>query len=237
MEHAMNDKKTYVETFDHGPRGWIGWGTQGGFGVEVKEGAAISRGPWWIDCNHCNPGAGYLHLLFAFHTRHLGNTKAQLEGIAGRNPFVEGGYPTDFRNARITVRVKGEVDLKGSRMVLLAQGSLGKIWVNQVLAGQPIPITPEWSEQTIQLVPDQAQWINMGSRFDRVDRYGKGPIADLLADLNGDIIFVLFPLDVVPLEPGVDPHRGWADRDYTADRSRLPSGHVMLDEVRIEFPC
>jgi hypothetical protein len=231
----MNDKQTYIETFDHGPRGWIGWGREGGFAVEVKDGLAISRGPWWIDCNHCYPGAGFLHLLFALHMRHTEKTKAPLEKIAGKNPFVDGEYPTDFRNARITVKVKGQADLKGSQMLLLAQAKVGQFWVNQVLATQPIRIAPEWSTQTIQLVPDQAQWINLGSRHDRVDFYGKGPIADLLADLNGDIIFVLFPLDVAPLEPGVDPYKGWADQAYTADRSRLPTGYVMLDEVKIEF--
>jgi hypothetical protein len=32
-----------------------------------------------------------------------------------------------------------------------------------------------------------------------------------------------------------DPHLPYAGRDYAVDTSRLPSGYVMLDEVRIEF--
>ena len=103
--------------------------------------------------------------------------------------------------------------------------------------GQPFAITEDWSEQTITLDPDPEQWKCMGSRHDRTDFYGWGDISDVLRDLNDDIIFVLHPLDVVPAEPiDGDPHRLKAGEDYQVDRSRLPAGYVMLDEVRIEFP-
>jgi hypothetical protein len=107
--------------------------------------------------------------------------------------------------------------------------------VNQALTAQPCQITPEWSEQTITLVPDQKQWTQLGSHEDA--GYGHGPIEDLLRDVNFDLIFILFPLNVQPsrhVQGG--HHRLRPGRDYEVDRSRLPEGYVMLDEVRIEYP-
>lgn len=234
----------YRETFDRGAGGWIGWdGRVGPTPVEIREGVAISRSPWWVDCNHAPPGAGYLHILFALHLRHgAGFSKAVLDA-GGANHFVKGGFPTDLTNARVTVRIKGDVKLRGAQMVLLAQGDTSKDpkkrnMVNQVLVAQPIRVTPEWSEQTITLVPDQRQWVNLGTRHDRVGFYGTAPIGDLLRDVNADIIFVLFPLDIRPMVPveGNMHEKWWDGRDGKPDASRLPEGHIMLDEVRIAFP-
>lgn len=155
--------------------------------------------------------------------------------IAGKNPFVDGQVPTNFRNAKITVKLKGKIDLKSSNLYLLVQGYRGKIWVNQIFSGYPIKITNGWSRQSFTLIPDQKLWIQIGSRYDRKDFYGTCPIEQLLKNVNGDIIFVLFPLDVVPLDKGVDPYKGWAEKDYDIDRNRLPKGYLMLDEVKIEF--
>jgi len=227
--------RIYIETFDSGPRGWLGWGNTGGYPVKIENGAAISESPWWIDCNHAPPGAGYLHILFALHTSHRLVNGESLVRIAGRNPFVDQKFPTDFRNARVTVRIKGNLLNKGANLALLAQGKVGDKWVNQILMSQTISVKQDWSEQTLLLVPEQEQWVQLGSRHDRADFYGTAPVEELLADVNGDIIFVLFPLEVVPLLPGIDPHKGWAEKDYPVDRTKLPSGYVMIDTVQIEF--
>jgi len=235
--------RTFIETFDNGPCGWIGWdGAVGSTPIEIHDGMAVSRSPWWVDVNHCHPGEGYLHILWALHLKHLPEfPKAMLE-TGGPNPYVAGGFPTDLTNAKVTVRIRGEVDLRGAQLLFHAQGNVPtpdrpKNWVNQVLIEQPLEITREWTEQTLHLVPDQSQWLNLGSRHDRTDMYGKAPIADLLRDVNGNIIFVLFPLDVRPLKPiAGDPHILRAGSDYEEDRSRLPEGYVMLDNIRIEFP-
>jgi hypothetical protein len=137
----------------------------------------------------------------------------------------------------VTARLKGKLDARGAQLVLLAQSRVGCININYVLTGQPFAVTEDWSEQTITLDPDPEQWKCMGSRHDRTDFYGWGDIADVLRDLDDDIILVLHPLDVVPAEPiDGNPHRLKAGEDYKVDRSRLPAGYVMLDEVRIEFP-
>ncbi len=239
----MKSGRTFIEKFDRGACGWIGWdGKVGPTSVEIHDGMAISRSPWWVDCNHCKPGGGYLHILFALHTHHGPNFPKAITDAAGPNPYVKGGFPTDLTNARVTVRIKGEVNLRGAQLLFHAQGNVPtpqrpRNWVNQVLLQQPIRITKDWSEQTLRLVPDQNQWLNLGSRHDRTDMYGVAPIADLLRDVNGDIIFVLFPLDVRPLKPiQGDPHILRAEGDYEPDRSRLPEGYVMMDEFRIEFP-
>jgi hypothetical protein len=240
--------RTYIETFDGGPSGWLSWlGPLKPVRPEVRDSAIISRGPWGVDANHAPPGAGYLHLLFILHTFYPPGFSGIYKDVAdtcGTNRFVEGGFSRDLRNAKVRVRLKGKVILRGARLVLLAQGNIARDkkgnpdWikpntVNQVLAAQPFEVTPEWSEQTITLVPDQKQWVRLGSRHDA--GYGDGPIEALLRDVNVDLIFVLFPLDVRPLKPiAGDPHVLRAGIDYEVDRAHLPEGCVMLDEIRIE---
>jgi hypothetical protein len=224
-------RRTYVETFDDGPGGWVGW-SAGVTPLETTKGAVVSRSPWWIDANHAPPGGGYLHLLFVLYTKAQRTAKE----IGGANRFVEGGYQTDFTNAKMTLRLRGDLDAKGTSLVLLAQARVGDRSINHVLNAQPFDVTREWSEQAISLAPDPEQWLCLGSRHDRTGSYGWGDVADVLRDLNLDIILVLHPVDVAPAAPiEHDPHFLYAGRDYYADQSRLPSGHVELDEVRIEF--
>jgi len=233
---------TYRETFDQGAGGWIGWDEKGAAPLEARDGAVISRSPWWVDYNHAPPGGGYLHILFALYTARHGKVPEINRTLGGTNRFIGGGYSTDLTNTRFTFRIKGELNSRGARLVLLVQGDISPdpakpFWINQVLTGQTIGLTPQWSEQTIQLVPDQKQWTNLGSRHDRRDWYGQAPIADLLRNVNGDIIVVLFPLDVRPLRPlRGDSDTPRAGLDYEVDRSRLPEGWVMLDDVTIDFP-
>jgi hypothetical protein len=229
--------RRYVETFDGGPGGWLGCKGNGLDGVvapEVKDGALVSRSPWWIDYNHAPPGGGYLNLFFGLLTTREGYGPHAAK--AGANRFVEGGYPLDWTNARITVRIKGDLHLRGTKVQLLAQAQVGDKWVNCVLTGQPLVVAPNWTEQTIRLVPDPDQWQCIGSHVSRMDRYGWGEAAEVLRDLNGDIIFVLFPVDVVPAEPVEgNPHHLRAGEDYAVDTSRLPEGYVMMDTIQIEF--
>ena len=229
-------KKVYVETFEDGPGGWIGWDGSGASRLEIDNGAAISRGPWWVDFNHAPPGGGYLHLLYCLHTHPRWQENAAVAAAGGANRFVAGGFPIDFTNARITLRLRGQVELRGARLVLLAQAQVGERCYNHVLSGQPIRIAPEWTEQTLVLEPDLGQWTCLGSRHDRMDFYGWGDIADVLRHLDTDIILVFHPLDVAPATPiHGDLHRLCAGRDYEVDQTRLPEGCVLLDEVRIEF--
>lgn len=234
----------YLETFDGAGNGWLGWGNRQGDQVAsgvaapvLENGCAVSRGPWWVDANHAPPGGGYLHIHYCLHTTVHKNTPIY-DRISGGNTFIKGGYPLDFRDAEFTVRIKGDIDQKGANLVFLAQADVGKVRSNHVLTAQPIEITPDFTEQTLVLEPDPAQWTALGSRHDRTDLYGEAPIEDMLANLNVDFILVHFPLNVKPT-PGVeledDPHILYADRDYPVDRSLLPTGEICLDEVRIKF--
>jgi hypothetical protein len=229
-------RNIYLETFDGGPGGWIGWDGSGPRRLEIDAGAAFSRGPWWVDANHAPPGGGYLHLLYCLHTHARWQDNAAVVEAGGDNRFVEGAFPTDFTNARIVLRLRGEVELRGAQFVLLAQAQVGQRYYNHVLSGQPILIAPAWTEQTIDLKPDLGQWTCLGSRHDRMDTYGWGDIADVLRHLDTDIILVFHSLDVAPATPvDGDIHRLRAEVDYEVEPSRLPQGHVLLDEVRIEF--
>jgi len=228
--------RTYVERFDEGPGGWYGWisNAQGPKPLEIRDSCAITRSPWWIDYNHAPPGAGYLHLLYMLNT--AGKAGEYQREVAGDNRFVDGNYPTNFANAKITLKLKGELEAKGAQLVFLAQAVQGGLCSGWLLTGQPFHVTPNWTEQRVTCVSDTKQWKCLKSRHDRTDFYGEIPLETILSDVNTDILLVLTPLDVVPMGPiGGDPHRLRPEKDYPVWRSRLPEGYVLLDEVRIEF--
>lgn len=226
----MSDK-VYVEDFNDGPGGWEEWPNP----LVVKDSYAMTRSPWWVDFNHASPGGGYLHLLYCLYTN--AEDAKKREAVAGKNRFTDGNFPLNWINASVTVRIKGDMRMRDTQLVLLVQASVGSHRQNHVLSGQPIEVTKDWTEQTLTLVPDQSQWTSLGSRHDRTDFYGHGNIEDVLKDLNNDIIFVLHPLKIVPKQKiQGDMHILRAGRDYDIDENYLPEGYVMLDKIRIEFP-
>jgi len=234
----LKARRPYIETFDDGPGGWMGWVGGGGGSVrlDVEKSVATVRSPWGVDYNHAPPGAGYLNLLYVLMTQR----QPALE-YADRNRFYEEGHSTDLTGCRFSVRIRGQVKLQGAQLMLLVQSAVPreqpKVVANYVLAAQPIEITPDWSEQTLKLDPDPAQWLCMGTRGEGAmsSIYGEAPIGPVLHDVNVDLILVLFPLDVRPaIEIAGDPHRLRAGKDYPIRQDLLPSGFVSLDEIRIE---
>ncbi|MCC7235648.1 MAG: hypothetical protein IT163_10120 [Bryobacterales bacterium] len=228
----------YSENFENGPGGWLGWASNdaGALRLPLHEGAVISRGPWWIDYNHAPPGGGYLHLLFVLHTHQGAGFPEQYKELGGPNRFVEGGYPRDLTKATVRARLRGSIIPHGARCRLLVQSKVRGKYVNVVFTGGEFAITPEWSWQAITLEPDERLWTQLGSRSGREATYGEAPIGDVLGDVNGDIIFVLYPLDVRPASAlDSDPHLLRAEEEYAVDRGRLPHGEVMMDEIRIEW--
>ena len=228
---------TYRETFEGGAGGWIAWlGPSQPVPAVVEDGALVSRSPWGIDSNHAPPGGGYLHLLYILHTASQSNPGPHYGPLMAGNRFIEGGYPRDFRNARVTLRLKGDVDMKGAALRLHCQSHVGDKAINFVLTSQQFEVTPDWTEQTITLVPDPAQWLCLGARHDLTDVYGWGEIDEVLRDVNIDIILLLHPLHIVPLSPQPNgPHFRRAGLHYEVDRAYLPSGEIRLSEVRIDF--
>ena len=176
-----------------------------------------------------------MHLLFAVNTR--GAASEHHREVAGVNHYIAGGFGTNLVNAKLTLRLQGELLKQKTQMYLLCQGYHGGICTGWILTGQPITVTPEWSEQTVQCVPRESDWTCLGSRHDRTDFYGSAPLSTVLSDANANILLVLYPLEIVPMGPlAGDPHRLRPERDYPVWRSKLPEGYVRLDEVRIEFP-
>ncbi len=229
--------KTYIETFDNGPGGWFGWidNARGPKPLEHRDGCVVSRSPWWIDYNHAPPGAGYMNLLFMLLTS--GSPGEHQREVSGENHFTQGRFGTNFTNAEITLRLKGELLARDTQLLLLVQGIHQGICTGWLLTGQPITVTPDWTEQRIVAVDDASAWTCLGSRHDRSDYYGRTPLKTVLSDVNADILLVLFPLDVASMGPiDGDSHRLRPEKDYPVWRSRLPEGYVILDEVRIQFP-
>jgi hypothetical protein len=225
---ALSQVRTpYVETFDHGAGGWVANRNEP---LKIFDGVAYLHGPWYLDSHHAPPGAGYLHMLMYIYTQ-------------GReNRFVNERYSRDLTNARFSVRMRGDMDMQGADLVLLAQAKTAKTTANMVLTGQPFRVTKEWSDQSVKLVPDPSQWTCLGARESKRNQYGCDDIATVLKDVNVDLILVLFPLKVVPVKPVAEPHKLRAGQDYPEEPSYevwqkfLPRGIVMVDTVRIEWP-
>ena len=242
--------RIYTETFDDGPGGWI---ADLRSPLPVWDGVAHCYSPWSVAANHAPPGAGYLHLLMYLitHADALGSVDAELRR---NNRFVADGYSTNLTDAKITIRLRGTMDLAGplcnnhkpvprpdldgAQLLLLAQAHVEgprKTTANFILTRQPFEITPDWSEQTVQLAPDPQQWTCLGARHDLSDLYGYGEIATVLRDVNIDIIFILFPLTIVATEAVDVFDRQWAARVFRVDMQYLPKGLVMFDTVQIEY--
>lgn len=234
---AQEFRSPYLETFVHGPGGWY---ADRYYPLQVWDGVAYCYSPWWVDANHAPPGAGYLHMVMWLYTD---KKWYQIDDEYTRrlpykySPFAEQGKSKNLTNAKLTVRLRGEVDLKSAQLLFLVQGKTDKTTANYVLTGQPFKITRDWTEQTSTLTPDPQQWTCLGSRWDMTDEYGCDDVSKVLTDVNIDIIFVLLPIKVVPVCGGVkDIHRLRAAKDYPVDPQHLPKGVIMFDMIRIDYP-
>lgn len=227
---------TYVEDFDHGPAGWMRVIDNYSpiAGLPVKDGVVRCQGPWWVDYNHAPPGGGYLQLLMCLVTK--GAAGEATRDVAGENRFVEGSYSTDFTNARINVRLRGELEAAGTEFSVLLQGSVDGICSGWVLTGHTFKVTPDWSEQTVTCLPDAAQWTSIGSRHDRTGTYGEKPLLEVLRDMNVNMHLIMFPVKPRPMGAIVgDPHLLRAGRDYPIWPSSIAQGYVEIDRIAIEF--
>ena len=226
----------YIETFEDGPGGWYAWISN--FGgpkpLEYRDGTVTARSPWWIDYNHAPPGAGYLHMLACLATR--GPLSEAITETGGPNHFIAGNYPTNFANAEMTVRLKGELLKHEAELVVLVQGMVDGICSGWLLTGQPVQVADEWSERTLMFATEVTQWTALGSRHDRTDTYGVKPLERVLGNVDVNILLVMFPLDVVPMGSlDGDAHVLRPGVDYPVWQSNLPEGYVILDEVSIRF--
>ena len=224
----------YVHAFSDGNGGLI---ANNGDPLRIWDGVANCYSPWFLDANHAPPGAGYLHLILWIHT----DQRWEEGGRSSRLPyrassFVRAGKSKDLRNAKLTVRLRGEVDLKGAQLILLAQSQTPKTTANMVLTGQPLRITEDWSEQTIVLANDEKQWTCLGARKGREQEYGCDAIDTVLSDVNCDLIFVLFPLNATPACKGADGPGLYANVDYPANAANLPRGLIQFASIRIDYP-
>jgi len=235
------NREAYGENFENGPGGWLANRYEP---LPIIDGVAYCYSPWYLDSHHAPPGAGYIHMLMYLYMadKYVGaDRKPHLQG----NRFIEQNKSTALTNARLSVRLRGDVDLQGAKLVLLVQGKTPKTMANFVLSGQPLRVEHEWTEQSIVLSPDPGQWTCLGARWDKVDQYGCDDIAVLLKDVNFDIMFVLFPLKVVPTHPELvkDMHRMRPGQDYPGypsyevEQKYLPRGVIMFDSVRIDYPA
>lgn len=225
----------YMETFDKGSGGWI---ANRYHPLPVFDGVAHLFGPWYLDSHHAPPGAGYLNMLMYLYTKSQNHN----ERVGGVNHFTSANHSTDFRNARLSLRLRGEIDLQGAEMVVLVQSTTQKTTANFILTGQPFKISKSWSEQTVTLAPDAGQWTCLGGRESKKQLYGCDEIETVLKDVNLDMMLVLFPLNVVPVKAVSEPHKLRAGQDYPDEPSYevwqkyLPKGLIMVDSVKIEYP-
>lgn len=226
----------YEEDFDGGTGGWMR--VVDNFApiaaLPIKDGVVRCQGPWWVDYNHAPPGGGYLQLLMCLITK--GPAGESTREAAGENRFVKGNYPIDFTDARITIRLRGELEAAGTRFSVLIQGSIDGIVSGWVLTGQTFAVSSDWREQTVTLTTDPSQWTSLGSRHDRTDTYGEKPLLDILRNVNVNMHLVMFPVKPRPMGlVAGDPHILRAGRDYPIWPSSIAQGYVDVDRISIEF--
>lgn len=223
----------YVETFDDGCGGWYAWKPNGSAIPEIRDGVYHERSPWWIDSNHAPPhGAGYLHLLAILWTQ-----ADVIPPYRRPNRFVDGGFSCDLTSARMSLRVRGMLQLGDARLCLLVQARASNITSNYALTGRPFEVTSEWSTATVVLDPDPALWTCLDAREDLTDRYGCTNVAEVLRDVNFDMILTLFPLPVRPLAPIAELIHGFRRQEaFEIDWANLPDGSIEIDTISIEYP-
>ncbi len=229
--------REYVEDFDNGPGGWMR--VVDNFApvaaLPIRDGVVCCQGPWWVDYNHAPPGGGYLQLLMCLVTK--GPTGEATREAGGPNRFIGGGYPTDFANARISLRLRGELEAAGTRFSVLLQANVDGLTSGWVLTGETFEVTPDWSEQSVTCVPDPSAWVSIGSRHDRTDTYGERPLARVLQDVNVNMHLIMFPVKPRPMgRIDGDPHLLRAGRDYPIWPSSIAQGYVEVDRIAIAFP-
>ena len=88
--------RTHFESFDKGCGGWL---SDRGYRLNVWDGVAYCYGPWYLDCWHAPPGAGYLHLVMWIHT-HPGRLHEYYPGYPG-NEFVKQKQSTSSEERRV----------------------------------------------------------------------------------------------------------------------------------------
>ena len=123
--------KCYIETFEEDAGGWYGWNADGAAALEIRDGAAITHSPWWVDYNHAPPGAGYLHILFALDM----HEKGARQGVEGENRFTRGKHPTDFTDASLTFRIRGDLEQPVEKPMLCRMNrAFGRVGRQSVLS-------------------------------------------------------------------------------------------------------
>lgn len=228
---------SYIETFDQGPGGWIRVvdNVSPPAALPVKDGALWSYGPWWVDYNHAPPGAGYLQLLMCLNTK--GPFGETLKEVGGENRFVAGGFPRDLTNATITARLKGELEDAGTKICVLIQGAQDGMVTGWIYTAKTMSVTPDYSEQSVKLAPEESQWTCLGARRGREDFYGRTPLNRILSDVNVNLYLLLFPVTPKPMGPiAGDPHQLRAGKDYPVWPSSIAQGYVAVDMIRIDWP-
>jgi len=159
-----------------------------------------------------------------------------LKEFGGSNRFINQNCSTDFTDAEFTVRLRGELLLRGAKVVPLIQSRQNGICSGWMLTSQQIFIEKQWTEQTLMLTADASKWTSLGSRPDRADTYGELPLEEVLANVNVNLYLALFPLDVRPKgDLDGDPNILRPGRDYRVWQAFLPEGYVVLDSVSLRF--
>ena len=236
MSGSSRKNWIYEESFQDGPGGWYGY-INNAAGVKPLEwgvGGITSRSPWWVDYNHAPPGAGYIHMLACLST--AGPQSEMVKEAGGQNRFISGRFPLNFAGAVVRLRLRGELLARGAQVVLLLQGAESGVCSGWMLTGKPFLVGPSFIETSVELGSDPNDWTALGSRHDRNDMYGVRPLADVLSNVNVNIMILLFPLRIEPMGPLVgDVHLLRPEKDYPVWRSELPEGYVVLGSVSISF--
>ena len=116
---------------------------------------------WWR-----SHAPNYMHLPFILYTGVSDMSKEQVlknKNFSGPNNFISQGAPSDFGEAKITLRLRGlNYDGRGAKLAFLVQGRIARMAADQTLnfvyTGQFFNPTPEWTEQTLTISTNPKDW-------------------------------------------------------------------------------
>lgn len=189
-------------------------------GPTEPENRAFPGEPPGLDVNHVD-GIGALHLCQYIYSARLGTNPLWLTKRTGLN--LGGGRP-DFRDARISLRLRGNsVDPRGAELTFWAQSDHDPArqttpsWVraNWAYTGRYLTAalrSGEWTEVSYVLENDTRRWSYGGNNLaqERAERYAYLNLDQALGDLNANFFHLYVFVD------GKRPPAGTIDFDSVA---------------------
>lgn len=167
-----------------------------------------STGPWWVDPNHSDPGAGYLHLLAVGYAQSV-NQEMSLTSLVGTQVSF------DIRTENLSMPAGAHIRFWFQAVDNKIPGSAQTVNYALDVPIDQFVVAGEWTRVTLTLSEDDADWIPLFSNPNRTDTYNRSAtVRDALEGRLLDSGFIILMGNEIPDPPA--------------------TGTVMLDNIVYE---